>query len=85
MRTPLIPGATDSDENIAAIAAFLAQVNTKGTLLCYELLNFNPLGDSKYQSMRRKNPFEGVKPLPKARVAELQAIAQQSGIQVHIE
>ena len=85
MRTPLIPGATDSDENIAAIAAYLAEVNTKNTMLYYELLNFNPLGDSKYKSMRRKNPFEGVKPLPTARVKELQSIAQQAGITVRVE
>lgn len=85
VRTPLIPGATDSDENVAAIAAYLASVNTKNTMLYYELLNFNPLGDSKYKSMRRKNPFEGVKPLPTARVKELQGIAQQAGITVRVE
>lgn len=85
VRTPLIPGATDSDENIRAIAAFLAGINTKGSLVWYELLNFNPLGSSKYESLRRQNPFADAKPLSSARVAELKAVAAQAGIPVRTE
>ncbi len=60
-RTPLIPGVTDNVENISAIAALLKLLkNLQG----YELLNFNPLGESKYTSLALKNPFAGSKPLP---------------------
>ena len=85
VRTPLIPGATDTDENIAAIAAYLKEVNQKGTLLYYELLNFNPLGDTKYQSLKKKNPFAEARPLPARRVEELKKIAEKSGIPVRTE
>ena len=73
VRTPLIPGATDSEENISAISAFLAGIKN---LSYYELLNFNPLGGSKYESMGLKNEFAGVKPLPRERVAALAAVAR---------
>ena len=73
VRTPLIPGATDSEENISAISAFLVGIKN---LSYYELLNFNPLGGSKYESMGLKNEFAGVKPLPRERVAALAAVAR---------
>lgn len=73
VRTPLIPGATDSDENIDAISSFLAGIRHLGY---YELLNFNPLGASKYEGMGAENAFAGVKPLPRERVAALKSIAQ---------
>lgn len=60
-RTPLIPGATDSAENITAIANMLAELKH---LQYYELLNFNPLGDSKYRALGRDNSFAGARPLP---------------------
>lgn len=72
VRTPLIPGATDTDENIGAIAAFLG---TLKNLQRYELLNFNPLGASKYEGMGVPNAFATAKPLPRERVMALKAIA----------
>lgn len=77
VRTPVVPGATDSDENIAAIAACLAPCRN---LQYYELLNFNPLGQPKYESLSRENPYAQAKPLPKARMRELLAVAQGAGI-----
>lgn len=85
VRTPLIPGVTDSEENIAQIASFLASADVNHTMMYYELLNFNPLGDTKYQSLRRTNPFADTKPLPKARLDELKKIAERAGIPVRIE
>ena len=85
VRTPLIPGATDADENIAAIASYLKDINQNGSLLYYELLNFNPLGDTKYQSLKKKNPFSEARPLPEARLEQLKKIAGQAGIPVRTE
>lgn len=73
VRTPLIPDATDSDANIKAIAEFLQDAKN---MMYYELLNFNPLGGSKYKSLSRKNVFADAKPLPKARIQELKEIAE---------
>ncbi|NLI20826.1 MAG: glycyl-radical enzyme activating protein [Clostridiales bacterium] len=82
VRTPVVPGATDSDENIAAIAAFLKPCRN---LTYYELLNFNPLGQPKYESLSLPNAFAGVKPLPKARMQELLALAREAGIQARAD
>lgn len=45
VRTPLIPGITDTEENIAGIARFISSVHPG---VRYELLNYNPLAAAKY-------------------------------------
>lgn len=85
VRTPLVPGATDSDDNIRNIAQYLAEINTKGTMRYYELLNFNPLGAGKYKSLSTENVFEGARPLPEKRLDELFVIAQTQGVVMHRE
>ena len=68
VRTPLIPGATDDSENLLAIADFLAGLEN---VQYYELLNFNPLGGSKYKALHRGYDYEDVKPLSQARLDEI--------------
>ena len=79
VRTPLIPGATDSRENVEHIAGFLRGLKN---LRYYELLNYNPLGGSKYQSLSLPNPFEKARPLPKKALEELTGAAQGKGLAV---
>lgn len=76
-RTPLIPGVTDSEENIAAIAGLLAGLKN---LQYYELLNFNPLGDSKYRSLAKRNPFQAARPLAPAAVERLLNIVKLANL-----
>ena len=73
VRTPLIPRATDSDENIRAIGEFLAKL--KG-IERWELLNFNPLGASKYAGLSIENRYACEIPLTKSRCEELCSIAK---------
>lgn len=75
-RTPLISGATDSAENIRAIAGFLRNFRN---LRCYELLNFNPLGDSKYRALEEKNPFVSARPLKPEALNRLREAAESVG------
>lgn len=84
VRTPLIPGATDSDENIDEIASFLSELESS-SMMYYELLNFNPLGHSKYKSLGKKNPFQEARPLPAKRLEELKQRAAAKGISVRTE
>ena len=60
VRTPVIPGVNDNVQEIGAIAAFAAQLPN---LLYYELLNFNPLGQSKYAALDAENAFFSARPL----------------------
>lgn len=75
-RTPLIPGATDSAENIRAIAGFLRNFRN---LRSYELLNFNPLGESKYRALEEKNPFVSARPLKPEALTRLREAAESVG------
>lgn len=63
VRTPLIPDVTATEENLRAIAATLVG---KKNLVYYQLLNFNPLGASKYQGLDAENDFGGARPYTEA-------------------
>ena len=78
-RTPLIPGATDAKENISAVAAELSSLKN---LIRYELLNFNPLGGSKYQALEMEDRFASALPLDKEHLSELVRAAKSAGIKV---
>lgn len=45
VRTPMIPGISDTEENIGAIARFISSAYPDVT---YEILNYNPLAAAKY-------------------------------------
>ena len=79
VRTPLIPGITATTENICAIAGFLSSLSN---VHAYELLNFNPLGQPKYEALGLCYSFSGQKPLPKAQIHALAQAAQGFGINV---
>lgn len=65
VRTPLIEGVTATDENLRAIAQ---ELEGKENLLCYQLLNFNPLGASKYQGLDVANSFAALRPYTDAQM-----------------
>jgi pyruvate formate lyase activating enzyme len=59
VRTPVIPGVNDTEEEIAKIASFVKGLDN---VEYYELLLYNPLGESKYQALGMENQFSGQKP-----------------------
>ena len=67
VRTPLIPGVTATKENLRSIAKELA---SKGNLIYYQLLNFNPLGGTKYQSLDAANAFAFAQPYTDVQMSE---------------
>jgi len=81
IRTPLVPGITDSDENIAGIAEFISGLNG---VLDYELLNYNPLGDVKYRGLGMENRNAALKPLGADRLEALKKVAEGSGVPVRV-
>ena len=48
VRTPIVPGVNDTEEEVRAIAAFVARLPN---LVYYELLPFHPMATSKYESL----------------------------------
>lgn len=56
IRTPIVPGYTDSWENISAIARYIL---TLDSVKSYELLSYHNLGESKYKSLGREYKLRG--------------------------
>ena len=54
-RVPLIPGITDTGENLTALAAFLRENGAEEVAL----LQYNPLWFEKSRKIGRENPLEG--------------------------
>ncbi len=81
VRTPLIPGITDSDENICAIADYIKNMKN---LRRYELLNFNPLGEGKYKALGKPNAHEKARPLSSDRLSHIKELLGASGIKYKI-
>ena len=70
IRTPLIPEATDSTENIAAIAKFIE--NTASDVFeRWELLEFNNLCASKYQRLNKTWDFKNAKKQDRQKIDEI--------------
>ena len=81
VRTPLIPGFTDDETNIRAIAQFLYLTDPNAQ---YELLNFNPLCRSKYDALDRPYLVLGGA-LPQKTIDRLYGIIAQTGLQKYKE
>ena len=82
VRTPLIPGVTDSVENLKPIAEYIAKMDN---VVRYELLNFNPLGGSKREALSQEDPYDGVKPLPPEGLDELRkALSDIKNLEIRI-
>lgn len=82
VRTPVIPGVNDTEEEIGRIAEFVGQL---GGAQYYELLLFNPLGESKYNALEMKNEFVGTRPTKEEGAERLrQAALLKSGLPVWV-
>lgn len=81
VRTPLIPGITDTKENIAGISRFISEIYAD---VRYELLNYNPLAAGKYDVLPGVDyvfePEENPQMFSKARMAEFQDIVRTNGV-----
>ncbi len=78
VRTPLIPGYTATENNLAAIAKFVSGIYPD---VKYELLNYNPLAEAKYHLVDRTYCFnENPKLFTKEEMRAFGRIAQQHGI-----
>jgi pyruvate formate lyase activating enzyme len=74
VRTPIIPGLTDSTENIRAIASFVSGINS---VKRYELLPYHRFGESKYRQLGKNYSLSNLRPPTEEEMAKLNKIAQQ--------
>lgn len=77
VRTPVIPGATESDENIRAVARFIA--GNIPNCERYDLLPFSNLCVSKYERLDMVFAHRGTPLIAHGRMEELKRIAEAQG------
>jgi len=79
IRTPLIPGATATEENIRGIGAFLAR-NLGGVVGRWELCAFNNLARDKYRRLGLAWDFEETELLTERELQHFAEVARTSGV-----
>jgi pyruvate formate lyase activating enzyme len=83
IRTPLIPGATDTADNIKNIGAFIAN-KLAGTCQRWELLAFNNLCRDKYRRLGIDWQYAATPLMTKETLLQMENYAKQSGINADI-
>ena len=76
MRTEVIPGANDSEEEIAAIARFVSEAGGKEM----ELLAYHALGSGKYRQLGMAYELAGIRPPSDEHLAKLREIVASFGL-----
>jgi len=76
VRVPLIPGITDSEENLRAIFAFMREVGLRSV----ELLPYNPSAGAKYEWLGLSYEIAG-EPQSRERLQALAELAQEMGLE----
>jgi pyruvate formate lyase activating enzyme len=79
IRTPLIPGATATAENLAGLGAFMVG-NLAGAVGRWELCAFNNLCRDKYRRLGMDWPYANTPLLTEGELRELEACAAASGV-----
>ena len=80
VRTPVIPGFTDMEENIRAIARFVRE--ELPTVERYDLLAFNNTCDAKYRRLDMDFTLVGEGLLPEEKMMGLAEAAEEEGLAV---
>jgi len=78
IRTPVIPGCTDSAENITSLAGFIA--GEIPTVERWDLLAFNNTCGSKYRRLDKTWRLEGKPLIARSEMEELAGLAGDSGV-----
>jgi len=79
IRTPVIPGATATAKNIAALGRFISTL-PDGVVKRWELCTFNNLCADKYRRLEMSWGFKEAKLITKESIEALTGIAEESGV-----
>ena len=80
VRVPLIPGHNDSEENLNAVTAFMAELGLKRI----DLLPYHSLAKSKYERLGMEYRLEGLQPYEPEEVKEIKAFLESRGLEVGV-
>ena len=82
VRTPVVPGHTDDEDNIALLAAYIHE--ELSTVERWDLLAYTNLGQPKYRRLDRPYPLEGAELPTRAKMERLQTVALGGGADVAV-
>ena len=80
IRTPVVPGFNDTEEQILAIARFAKEIGAKE----YHLLPYHRLGSDKYDGLSRAYAMKDIEPPEKEKMQYLLSVAERTGITCQI-
>ncbi len=81
IRTPVIPGFNDTDEEIREIAKFAKSLPGVKE---HHLLPYHRLGSDKYTELGRKYSLSDIEPPTKEKMQHLLSVAEESGLKCQI-
>jgi glycyl-radical enzyme activating protein len=81
-RMPLIPGISDTPENIRETARFLAGLGERARRI--ELMPYHRLGESKYVSLGRRYHLHGLMPIEPEEVERARIEFERNGIECSV-
>jgi len=76
VRLPLIPGITDTEDNVTAVCGFMKEAG----LDCLELMPYNPSAAAKYEWLDAAYEIQG-EPCDEQRIAKLKAMVCDMGLE----
>jgi pyruvate formate lyase activating enzyme len=79
VRTPIVPGYTDSEENIQKIAGLCVNL---GNVARLDLLPYHRLGEPKYKTLSLDYKLKGLQPPTREHMERLKEIARRCGVRI---
>ena len=80
IRIPLIPGITDTEQNLRDIAGFLSRLKN---IPLIDLLPFNLFGESKYRKLKLENKLKPLKTQTPGEMKKHAEIIESFGFKIH--
>ncbi len=92
VRTPVVPGVNDSEEDIRRVAGFVSELaglrsangHAGGRPMEYELLTFHRLASDTYSSLGEEYAASAIAPPTRERMSQLAGVAREHGIEVRV-
>jgi pyruvate formate lyase activating enzyme len=81
IRFPVVPGITDTDENVSRLADLLSSLNT---ITCVSLLPYHKMAGSKYVKLRRPNDIERFEPPSREKLDSIKARLERRDLRVTV-
>lgn len=82
VRTPVVPGYTDDEDNIARLAVYIR--DELSTVERWDLLAYTNLGQPKYCRLGLPYPLDGAELLTRAKMERLHTVALRGGADVAV-